>query len=302
MAIKEIYVTKKKQYLTGSVEILLATLMWGYGFIVIRNSLDSIALGILMIWRYVIAFVILLPLCLKFPEVMQKKLMIRGAVLGALLYISQYFQTKALAYTDTTAGKVAFITALYIVMVPFLNWLTSKRKPDRLCLMSACVAIPGLFLLTMGGESGIGTGDMLAFCGSLGFSVHILAIDRFTKHSDILPLTILQFGFAAVCSVLVWVASDRPVSGYIWNPATIWPLAYLGIFSTMLGFFFQMSGQKHLPPEICAVLLSTESVFGMLFSALFLGERLGAGGKTGCLLMFVSVLMAERGNKEGKTR
>lgn len=284
--------------IAGTLEILTATIVWGYGYIVIRNSFSMISLNILMTWRYVIAFAVLLAVFRRRMALISRRMLAEGAVLGLLLYASQYFQTSALSFADTTAGKVAFITALYVVLVPFLNWAVFRKKPGRLCILSICLAVPGLFLLTWGGAAGIGKGDLLALIGSIGFSVHILAIDSFTNRDDTIVLTIIQFGFAAVYAGIVQLISGDRLAGEIWNMEILWPLFYLGVFSTMLGFLMQFLGQERLPADISALLLATESVFGMLFSFILLGERPSAGGWAGCALMLAAVILAEQHGEE----
>ena len=294
MTKKEIKRTWNGRSVTGTAEILIATLVWGYGYIVIRDSVSEIPPNVLMTWRYLIAFVVLLLLFRRHMKKMSGKLLREGAVLGGLLYFSQYFQTKALACSDTTAGKVAFITALYVVFVPFLNWIVLKKRPTVRCILAIGLALPGLYLLTCSGEMGLGTGDMLALVGSLGFSVHILAIDSFTAKDDVIALTILQFGSAFVYAAVMQLISQEQLSGGMGSFSVWWPLIYLGIFSTMLGFLMQLLGQTKLSPEVSAVLLSTESVFGMLFSVWLLDERLTGRGILGCTLMFGAILLAEQ--------
>lgn len=292
MTKKEMCRSKKNNIAAGSVAILAATLIWGYGYIVIRNSLDEVPLHVLMTYRYVIAFAGMLLLFWKRIKQISGRIVREGAVLGMLLYVSQFFQTKALGYADTTAGKVAFITALYVVFVPFLNWIVFKKRPGKMCIVSACFAVAGLYLLT-GGGLGIGKGDFLALIGSLGFSVHILAADIYTERDDVVSLTVLQFGFAAVFSGIVQVFSGVSLNENIWTISNLWPLIYMGIFSTMAGFFLQLLGQNRLPSNLTAVLLATEAVFGMLFSVLLLGEILTWRIALGCVWMLCAVIMAE---------
>ncbi len=283
-----------KNRLFGSAEILIATALWGYGYVVIRNSLDSISFYALMTGRYLISSVLLLIFLGKRLRGVNRRILAEGAVLGALLYISQYFQTTALAQPDTTAGRVAFITALYVVLVPLLGCVIFHRKPGKLCIFAIFLAVPGLFLLVGTGKGGIGTGDFLALIGSVGFSAHILAVDCFTKKDDVLTLTMLQSISATLYAGIIWLLSGNSLAVNFADPRVLFPLIYLGAFSTMIGFLMQLLGQKRLPPEISAMLLSTESVFGMLFSVMLLQESLTIIQIAGCFLMLAAVLLAER--------
>ena len=70
-------------------------------------------------------------------------------------------------------------------------------------------------------------------------------------------------------------------------------LLYLGIASTMVGFLLQNIGQKYTEPSTAALLLSMESVFGVLFSVLMLGEVLSVRMAYGCILIFVAIIISE---------
>lgn len=291
---------KNKKTLLGSAEILGAAIVWGYGYIVIRDSLVWIPLEVLMTWRYLIAFLALLIICAGRWKKLTKRIWIEGAILGGLLYFAQYFQTLALGKADTTAGRVAFITALYVVFVPFLNWILSRRKPSVSCYLSLLLAVPGLYLLTGREGGGIGTGDMLALVGSLGFSLHILAADRFVRKNDDILLTMLQFGSAAFYAGIVQGLLSTGLEKPLWGRELLWPLVYLGVFSTLLGFFLQLQGQKYLSPEVSAVLLASEAIFGMVFSVIYQGERLTVYEKIGGGLMLGAIWLAEQKKEPGK--
>lgn len=294
---------EKRKIIVGTLEILTAAVVWGYGYIVIRSSFDSIPFSASMFWRYVIASAALFPLCIRKRTKCSKRLAGKGAILGFLLYISQVFQTKALGASDTTAGKVAFITAFYVVLVPFLVWLVFHRKPDAKCMLAAFLALAGLFLLTGNSSGKPGTGDLLALAGSAGFSVHILAIDYFTEKEDVFLLTLFQFLSAAAYAGAILLLEGGKWSVPVLHTDMLWPLLYLGGISTMLGFLMQLSGQKNLSPEYASVLLATESVFGLVFSVIFLSEDITISMVSGCVLIFAAVLLAQQKSKsDGKTK
>ena len=279
---------------TGSLEILAAAAIWGYGYIVIRDSLDQIPFSLLMTLRYGIAWIPLLVLFRKRFRSLRRELLAGGALAGAALYISQYFQTAALGQADTTAGKVAFITALYVVLVPLAGRLFLKTKTAWKHFAAAMLAALSLMLLTGAGIGKMGQGDFLALVGSLGFSVHILLLDYFTKRGDAMVLTSLQYIFAFCCAAMVQLIEGEKISFQLLiQPTVIWPLLYLGLFSTMLGFLLQTSGQRSLRPEIAAMLLATEAIFGMLFSVWLLDEALTPLKVLGCVLMAGAIVLVQ---------
>ena len=89
------------------------------------------------VWRYTIAVAMMVLLFRKQIRKVDRELLFEGAVLGLLLYISQCFQTGALGFADTTAGKVGFITSLYVVQVPLFSWIYKMCIRDRYNMMQS---------------------------------------------------------------------------------------------------------------------------------------------------------------------
>ena len=228
---------------------------------------------------------------------MDRGLVFEGAVLGILLYISQCFQTGALGFADTTAGKVGFITSLYVVQVPLFSWIYSRGK-RKIRILPVLLAVVGLLLLTLNGTFGMGKGDVVALIGSLGFTFHILAIDAFGKRHSAIELMTFQVMFAAAFAWIGCWVMGSPMPETVWNMQMLFPILYLGIFSTTFGFLLQFLGQQHLKPEHSSILLSMESVFAMTCSVLFQGEQLNLPKLTGCVLMFAALILAGKNNND----
>lgn len=287
----------EKKETMGKIEILLATIIWGFAFVVIRDALTVVPFHMLMVWRYTIAVAVMVLLFHKQLRKVDRGLVAEGAVLGILLYISQCFQTGALGFADTTAGKVGFITSLYVVQVPLFSWIYSRGK-RKIRILPVLLAVVGLLLLTLNGTFGMGIGDVVALIGSLGFTFHILAIDVFGKRHSAIELMTFQVMFAAVFAWIGCWVMGSPVPETVWNMQMLFPILYLGIFSTTFGFLLQFLGQQHLKPEHSSILLSMESVFAMVCSVLFQGEQLNLQELAGCILMFAALILAGKNNND----
>lgn len=282
---------KQNETLMGSGALLLAALIWGFGYVVISDSLNLVDVGYLMAYRYILAALGMAAVFWKHLPSINRSLLKEGAVLGLLLYLSQYAQTVACGYT--TAGKVSFITALYVVLVPICGLCGFQQKMNRNHWIAVLLALPGLFLLTQAG-GGICAGDLLALAGSFGFAVHILFSDRFAQRDSVILLSLLQFSWAAVYSTAVLLISGRPLllEEISWTVGS--RLIFMGIISTLTGFFLQMWGQKRVSPSLAAMLLATEALFGLLFSAMLLHETVTPIMALGGALMLAAILVAER--------
>ena len=265
--------------------------IWGIAFVVVKNSLDTVPPTYMLAFRFTIAAVLLALICAKRLQGLKKHTVKEGAVLGCWLFFSYLLQTIGCQYT--TAGKNAFLTSAYVVLVPFLYWLLSKKRPDSFCIAAAFFAIAGIGLLSLQGDMSVNRGDILTLICAVGFALHMIYIDRYTEQDDPVVLTVLQLAFAALFSWLLSPLVDGGLPTDLFRPDVIGSMLYLGIFSTMLAFLLQNVCQKYTSPNTASLLLSTESVFGVLFSALLLGERMTPRMMIGCGLLFFAVLLSE---------
>ena len=287
-------INKNKIKYLASFGLLLASIIWGGAYVAVMSSLDMIPPLYVMAIRFTIALIGLSFVFFKRLKKITKGDLIAGIVLGVLMFISYIFQTYGLKYT--TASKNAFLTTSYVVMVPFLNWMISRKKPDSYGIFAAFLAIVGIGFLSLQGDMSINPGDLLTLMCGVFFALHLIYIDRFTVKSDPIILTVLQIG---VSGILSWICAPLvdgalpSIQGGQAMSELVMSLLYLGIASTMVGFLLQNIGQKYTEPSTAALLLSMESVFGVLFSVLMLGEVLSVRMAYGCILIFVAIIISE---------
>lgn len=271
--------------------LLLTALIWGFAFVVVKNSLDLIPPIYMLAFRFTIASAALALILFRRLRRITRRDLQSGASLGVFLFAAYALQTIGCQYT--TAGKNAFLTTIYVILVPFLHWLINRRRPDRYVIGGALLAMVGIGLLSLQGEGGIALGDLLTLLCGIFFAVHIVYIDRYTLAQDPAILTVLQLATAAVLSFLLAPLIDGPFPAQALHPEAVTGMLYLGLLSTMFGFLLQNVGQKYTTPSTASLLLSFESVFGVLFSTLFLHEAMTTRMLLGCLLMFIAVLLVE---------
>ncbi len=271
--------------------LIATTIIWGSAFAVMKNSVKVITPAYLLALRFTIASLALVAVFWKRVRAARKEDLMSGGLLGVFLFISYFFQTYGLKYT--TASKNAFITTLYVILVPFLHWFYNKKKPTKNNMAAAVIAVLGLALLSLEGDLTVNIGDMMTLICGLFFAFHIVFIDRYTTNHDPVRLTVIQMVMAAIISWVIAPPLEGALDIGVINGSMVIGLLYLGIFSTMLCYLLQNVGQKHLSPNTSSIVLSFESVFGLLFSVLFLGERITPKLIAGCALMFTSVILSE---------
>jgi drug/metabolite transporter (DMT)-like permease len=220
-----------------------------------------------------------------------------GFVLGFFLFSGYVVQTIGCKYT--TAGKNAFLTIIYVIFVPFLHWLISRKRLNKYNLLAAILALIGIALLSLQGDLSVNIGDALTLLCGLLFSFQIIYIDKYTETEDPILLTVLQIMVAAVFSWILAPIVDGNITNIIFNRQSVVSMFYLGIFSTMIAFLIQNICQKFTHPATASILLSMESVFGVLCSVIFLGEVLTIKMIFGCIIMFGAITLSQTKGSEG---
>ncbi|NLB36276.1 MAG: DMT family transporter [Clostridiales bacterium] len=282
---------KNRKAIIASLGLLLTAMIWGFAFVVVKDSLDTMPPIYMLAIRFTIASLGLCVIFRKKLRLIDKAMLKSGAVLGTLIYLGYATQTIGCKYT--TAGKNAFLTTVYVVMVPFLHWLFNKRRPDIFCTIAAFIAIIGIGLISLNDDLSVNIGDALTLLCGLCFAIHIVFVERYTEKQDPVTLTVVQMVVSALLSWLSAPFLDGNLPLGIFNSGMIGSMLYLGLLSTMLAFLLQLVCQKYTPASVAALLLSMEAVFGVIFSTIFLKETLYARMVIGCFVLFFAIIMAE---------
>ncbi len=286
-----------KKQLRGSVFLLLATIIWGSAFVAQSVGMDYIGPFTFQAVRCALAVIGLLPVIYVSDKCSgrsfrkgwaSKQLWVGGLLCAIPLFLAVNLQQVGLV--STSAGKSAFLTAMYIVMVPILG-LFVKRKPSPMVPVSVVLAVIGLYLLSCVGVTQIQLGDILLLLCALMFAVQILFVDRFAPSVDALRLNCLQAGFCAVASGIIAVFTETVEFP---NLLDCWlPLCYTGFLSMGAAYSLQIVGQKHLEPTAASLIMSLESVFAVLFGWLLLQETMTLWEGIGCVLVFSAVILSQ---------
>ena len=296
---------KQKTQLKGAVMLLLTALIWGMAFTAQSMGMESMGAFTFNAIRMLMGGAVLLPCILIRDRAVSKKLTPQqklqkkkedaksvkyGVLLGVIFCVASNIQQHAFAYTS--AGKIAFITALYIFFVPLLGLFVKKRTPlmTWLCVL---MGFAGLYFLCVDpkdmGE--FNKGDLLAIGCAAVFALHILTIERFTAKGDGLRLSAMQFLVGGALSGIAMFIFETPKLSGILDAAI--PLLYAGIMSCGVAYTLQIIGQKYTEATVASLILCMESVFGVLTAAVILGERLSVREIIGCVIMFGAIILSQ---------
>lgn len=268
-----------------------AALIWGTSFFIMKNALSVVPVFSLLAVRFSAGAVLLALVCGKKWKDFTVDYLWRGAVIGGFLFLAYVVQTFGLSMT--TPSKNAFLTSVYCVLVPFLTWAVVKKRPDRYNILAAVLCVAGVGLVSLNEALSVNLGDILTLVCAVFYASHIVAVEKVSVQKDIYLLTVFQFAFSALYSwaaVLLW--ENFPTDALA-QPDVFLPLAYLCVMATTVALLFQNVGQIWSDPASASVILSLESVFGVLFSVLFYGDQVSGRMLLGFGLIFVAVVCSE---------
>ena len=286
--------TKKMTSFLASAGLIFVTVIWGFAFVVVKDSLDSIGPVWMVAFRFSIAAFVLFFFVLKRFKNKTGRDWLNGLGTGFFLYAAYLTQTAGCKYT--TAGKNAFLTTVYVMLVPILSWPLYKKRPGWYVFVAAAMSLTGIGLLSLGnGDAGINIGDVLTLICGLFYALHILWTEKCNKEkADIIFLTFQQFLFASVFS---WITAPFLDGAFplqsVFETKVIGAMLYLGVLSSLVAFLLQNISLKYLPGSLASLFMSFESVFGIFFSVLFLKEAVSVKMWIGCILIFLAVVLAE---------
>jgi drug/metabolite transporter (DMT)-like permease len=286
-----------KREMKSNMLLMLTATIWGFAFVVQRVGMQYMGAFAFNGVRFALGSISLVPLIIYFKnkkaaeqleDAPPASALVPGIIAGSVLFFGASLQQAGLAYT--TAGKAAFITGLYIVIVPLLG-IFLKQRTGVNTWIGVVLAASGLYFLSVNEDFTIAIGDFLEIIGAFFWAVHILVIDHFTKKVDALKLSFVQFAMCSLLSIIAaFIFEDISISGI--GQAAI-PILYGGLLSVGVAYTLQVVAQKHAKPSHAAIILSMETVFAAIGGALLLGEDLGGRGYFGCALMLAGMLLTQ---------
>lgn len=294
--------------------LFTAAIVWGFAFVAQKFCGETMTPFYFNGIRFWIGALTLIPVVLLFEKEEKnpaklKRTVKAGAVCGAFLFVASALQQFGIDAVG--AGKGAFITALYTVLVPIFYFLFFRRKTTFNIWIGAALAVIGVFLLSIKEDFTLGGGDLVLLIGSVFWAFHIMSIDRMVTNVSPIKFALFQAFFTGLYN-LVTALLTKPVltalmrfvpslslENYIESVslagirAALIPLLYCGMCSTAIAYTCQILGQKGSDPTFATIVLSTESVFGVLGGVMLGGETMDLKSVFGCVLAFLGIIISQ---------
>ena len=283
--------------LKASIMLFITSIIWGLAFVAQAQGMEHIGPFTFTASRSLVAIIFLYLTYIFFNKTSKSyreqkfdmKRTIRGGVLCGLVFtFGINFQQIGLVYT--TAGKASFLTALYIVFIPIIGLFYGKKinKKLQLCIVLAMI---GTYLMSVKGSLSMNIGDLITIFGSIVFAIHILMLSEFSKDTNAVLVSLIQFavcGFFSLIAALIFegIEIDAILKSYL-------AILYVGILSSGVGFTIQLMALKELDPVVASMISSLESVFGAVFGWLILSQSMSEREIIGGIIIFVATLIAQ---------
>lgn len=283
--------------LKASIMLFITSIIWGLAFVAQAQGMEHIGPFTFTASRSLVAIIFLYLTYVFFNKTSKSyreqkfdmKRTIRGGVLCGLVFtFGINFQQIGLVYT--TAGKASFLTALYIVFIPIIGLFYGKKinRKLQLCIVLAMI---GTYLMSVKGSLSMNIGDLITIFGSVVFAIHILMLSEFSKDTNAVLVSLIQFavcGFFSLIAALIFegIEIDAILKSYL-------AILYVGILSSGVGFTIQLMALKELDPVVASMISSLESVFGAVFGWLILSQSMSEREIIGGIIIFVATLIAQ---------
>lgn len=293
-----------KHRLKGICSLLLCTVIWGSAFVSQSIGMDHIGPFTFQAVRCFLAVIALIPIifiadrfkkdnCSFVRRWADKSLWKAGILCGIPLFIACNLQQLGIA-ENTDPGKSAFLTAMYIVLVPVIG-IFQHKKTTRWIPLCVILAVAGLYCLSCIGVTTVNPGDLLLLGCALAFAIQIILIEKYAPTVDALRLNLIQAMVCAVLSAVIMMFTEKVSLSSI--TACTLPLIHAGVFSMGIAYSLQIIGQKYLESTASSLIMSMESVFAVLFGWLIMSKTLTKWETVGCILMFIAVILSQLPDK-----
>ncbi|MCM1043009.1 MAG: DMT family transporter [Corallococcus sp.] len=292
----------KRNHTFALVALILTTLFWGAGFL-----LNDIALSVgatpsfINCVRFVGATVIIGTVFCKKIKI-NKQIALYGTIGGIFLFGGFLLQLTGLKYT--TPANNGFFTAAYVLFVPFIHWIASKKRPPAIVFCGVILALIGYVILNFGNAfdkqpdpeaQSQWLGNLLTVAGSVFFALQIVLSDSALKKADAMSLTFMQLLVAGVLFAAYFLIFDlKSVNFAETDPVQlVLPLIFMTLCGTAFAYAAQTFAQKTISPSETSLILSAESVVGAVISIAFGRENFTWYISVGGLIVVAAVIIEE---------
>ena len=279
-----------KKSTLAKILLFITAVLWGSTFTIGKLASEAFSAAFIIALRFSVAGAALVIVAWPQRKQLDRKYWIDGFWMGLSLFASYILQIGGLAL-DTSPGKSAFLCTTYSVMVPFIYWFVTKERPKLHHIICVFMCLAGVGILSLSGGWGMSLGDILTVLSGLPGAINIVVSAIVCRKRNVLLLTTIELCVvAAFAWAFVLVGNEFPTA---FPMDAVGGIVYLGLIATALCLYLQSYGLKYAEPAIGGMLLSLESVFGVVFSVIIYHEEITARMIVGFVVIFVAIMLSQ---------
>ncbi len=286
--------TDREKEKIGTIVAFIIVIIWGYSFVAVKNVVEYVPPFYTVAIRKIVGALFLHFLFFRRMLKTSIKDVMISIPIGLALFSGFALQTSSSQYME--AGKVAFYTGSMVVFVPFFAWIIAKKKPTNTAFIGAFIAFLGLSALTFKDVGVIEIADITAILCAVMFALQIVLISISINKISSIRLAVLQIYISGFTSLLFAIFIEEPPDLLALPNNIIYSLIYLSVACTGIAYLLQNIAQKFITPSKASLIMSLESFLGAFFGIIFLSEPLTINLAVGGMLIFLAILVSERGN------
>ena len=276
--------------------LIIASVIWGFGFIAQKYSLENGMPGsLIMALRMGIGSLIMLAVFFRRIREVEKKDIYNGFIAGLLIGGGGVLQILGLKYT--TVSSNSFLVAAYIIVVPFISWIFLKKPPSRITIVYVITGFVGVCFLTRVFETDIefNFGDLLTLISMVLFAGHIVYVAHSVREGDATKFTFWELLFAGLVALVFFALFERRISvGPEAVPGVIIALAYIAVMCGFIAFWLQNIAQQYVHPSRTALIFTLEAVTASVSSIALGMEQLGWPLVLGAAFIVIAIALSSR--------
>ncbi|ENW07096.1 DMT family transporter [Acinetobacter beijerinckii] len=270
--------------------LIFITMIWGGTFLAVQYALNFSSPMFFVGCRFAVAALAIFLISIQSIRGLTLKEVMAGTGIGVVIAIG--YGTQTIALQSILSSESAFLTALYVPLVPILMWVIFQKRPSLMTWIGTTLAFIGLVLLTGNGISKISLsyGQTLTLICAFVIALEIILIGYFAGKVNLRRVTVIQLAVASLLSFC-----SMPLVGEHSIPAFSWQLLVvalgLGLASALIQFVMNWA-QRMVDPTRAAIIYAGEPVWAGVFGRIA-GERLPLLALLGGCLVVLGVLVSE---------
>lgn len=279
----------KTHPLIASFALIVATALWGSSFAITQVVVTQMDLISGMLFRSLIAVLILLLLKPRSVFQLSAADARNSAAIGVFLGSGYLLQSWGLQHTTATAS--GFIAGMFVVFTPLVGAIIFRDRIPRVTWAAVAIAISGLAIMTLRGV-GFGFGETITIVTAFMWSLQITFLSRWGRPEIAWAMTTIQMATVAMMSLILALA----MNSLQWPPSSLWDeLIYLGAGAGALALLLQTWGQAQVTAARSAIIFTLEPVWGAIFSVIIVSDVITAPIALGGGLIISAMLISELG-------